>query len=253
MRAHVETARDLGVHLAFIGADACYWQIRFEPDRRGDADRTIVGYKKAAGALDPLARDGRPQNDNLITGRWRDLPVSRPEERLVGVMYAADPVDTDIVVSQADHWAFTGTGLENGDALRGLLGCEVDAMAGGGPRAIVRLAHSPFVDQGAQGSTRYADMTIYAAESGALVFAAGSVQWSWGLDGYNAPAWHTSRTSDAAQRITRNVLDRMLETPTHPRPGAGWLPSPKVLLTSAIAIVFVACAWFWRRMGRSDA
>ena len=219
MRAHVETARDLGVHLAFIGADACYWQIRFEPDRRGDADRTIVGYKEAAGALDPLARDGRPQNDNLITGRWRDLPVSRPEERLVGVMYAADPVDTDIVVSQADHWAFAGTGLENGDALRGLLGYEVDAMAGGGPRGIVRLAHSPFVDQGAQGSTRYADMTIYAAESGALVFAAGSVQWSWGLDGYNAPAWHTSRTSDAAQRITRNVLDRMLETPTHPQPG----------------------------------
>lgn len=96
-------------------------------------------------------------------------------------------------------------------------------------------------------------MTIYAAESGALVFAAGSVQWSWGLDGYNAPAWHTSRTSDAAQRITRNVLDRMLETPTHPQPGAGWLPSPSVLLASAIGNMFVAGAWFWRRMGRSDA
>ena len=252
MRAHVEAARDLGLHLAFLGADACYWQIRFEPDRRGDVDRTIVGYKEAAGTLDPLALDGRPQNDHLITGRWRDLPVALPEERLVGVMYAADPVDADIVVSQADHWAFTGTGLRNGDALRGLLGYEVDAMSGGGPRGIARLAHSPFVDQGAQGKTRYADMTIYAAESGALVFAAGSVQWSWGLDGYNAPAWHTSRTSDAAQRVTRNVLDRMLETPTHPRPAAGSLPSPLVLLASAIALMFVALAWFWRRMGHSD-
>ena len=97
--------------------------------------------------------------------------------------------------------------------LGGLLGYEVDAIYGGGPPGIVRLAHSPFVEpaaQGAQARTRYADMTIYQVDSGALVFAAGSIQWSWGLDGYNAPAWHTSRTSGAAQRITKNVLDRML-------------------------------------------
>ena len=253
MRAHVEAARELGVHLAFLGADACYWQIRFEPSSRGDANRTIVGYKEAAGSLDPLALDGRPQNDHLITGRWRDLPVARPEDRLVGVMYTADPVDADVVVSQADHWAFAGTGLRNGDALPGLLGYEVDAMFGAGPPGIARLAHSPFVDQGAQGKPRYADMTVYAAESGALVFAAGSVQWSWGLDGYNAPPWHTVRTSEAAQRVTRNVLDRMLQTPAHPRePAAGWLPSPLVLLASAVAIAFVVRAWIWRRMGRSD-
>ena len=253
MRDHVESARDAGVHLAFLGADACYWQIRFEPNARGDANRTVVGYKEAAGDLDPLALDGRPQNDHLITGRWRDRPTSRSEERLVGVMYAADPVDADIVVGQADHWVFAGTGLRNGDALRGLLGYEVDAMSGGGPPAIARLAHSPFKDQGAHGAIRYADMTMYAAESGALVFAAGSIQWSWGLDGYNAPAWHTPRASEAAQRITRNVLDRMLETPAAPRPPAGWLPSPLVLLASAVAIVFVLRAWIWRRMGWNDA
>jgi N,N-dimethylformamidase beta subunit-like protein len=78
---------------------------------------------------------------------------SRPEERLVGVMYAADPVDADIVVSNAAHWAFRGTGLKNGDALRGLLGYEVDAIYGSGPPGLERLAHSPFVDQG---RTRFA-------------------------------------------------------------------------------------------------
>ncbi len=253
MREHVERARDLGMHLVFLGADACYWQIRFEPGAGGVPDRTIVAYKEAAGRLDPLALDGRPQNDRLITGRWRDRPVSRPEERLVGVMYAADPVDADIVVSQAEHWVFGGTGLHNGDALRGLLGYEVDAMAGDGPATITRLGHSPFADQGAAGKTRYADMTIYTAASGALVFAAGSIQWSWGLDGYNAPAWHTNRVSEAAQRITNNVLDRMLQTPTAPRPPADWRPSPIVLLAAAIAIVFVVRAWFWRRMRRNAA
>ena len=52
VREHVEAARDRGVHLAFLGADACFRQIRFESNERGDTDRTIVGYKEAAGALD---------------------------------------------------------------------------------------------------------------------------------------------------------------------------------------------------------
>src|SRR5262249_35820210 len=31
MRRAIEAARDRGVHLAFLGADVGYWQIRFEP------------------------------------------------------------------------------------------------------------------------------------------------------------------------------------------------------------------------------
>jgi N,N-dimethylformamidase beta subunit-like protein len=254
MRQHVEAARDDGVHLAFLGADAAYWQIRFEPGPRGDPDRTIVAYKEAAGALDPLAIDGAPQNNRLVTGRWRDRPTSRPEERLVGVMYAADPVDADIVVSAPDHWAFAGTGLRAGDRLPGLLGYEVDAIYGGGPATIERLAHSPFVDRGANGRTRYADMTIYTAASGALVFATGSMQWNWGLDGYNAPAWHAVRTSDAAQRVTRTILDRMLQTrgaavSRHTMPD--WMPSPIVAIAMLIAAAAVLRAWLRRPAGRS--
>jgi hypothetical protein len=253
MRRHVEQARDRGVHLAFLGADVCYWQVRFEPDARGKPDRTLVSYKEAAGNLDPLALDGTPQNNRLITGRWRDRPISRPEERLVGVMYAADPVDADIIVDRPDHWAFAGSGLRKGDALRGLLGYEVDAMSGIGPPAIERLAHSPFTNQGAPGTVRYADMTMYTAESGALVFAAGSMQWNWGLDDYNAPTWHSPRASEAARRITRNILDRMLQTEVHPRPReTAWLTSPIVLVAWAVAIGFVLRAWIWNRMRAHD-
>jgi hypothetical protein len=79
-------------------------------------------------------------------------------------MYAADPVDGDIIIDDASHWVFAGTGLARGQALRGLLGYEVDAMHGEGPRGLVRLAHSPF---GGRGNTRYADMTLYTAESDA--------------------------------------------------------------------------------------
>ena len=246
MREHVEAARDRGVHLAFLGADACFWQIRFEPGARG-ADRTVVAYKEAAGDLDPLAIDGDPRNNRRITGRWRDQPISRAEERLVGVMYAADPVDGDVVIDEASHWVFAGTNVKRGDALRGLLGYEVDAIYGNGPANIVRLAHSPFVDQG---KTRYADMTIYTAASGALVLATGSMQWNWGLDGYNAPEWHTRRTSPAAQQATRNVLNRMLAQPGRPITARRLIPSPLVLLAIAIAAVLVWRAWISSRMAR---
>ena len=248
MRQALEAARDRGVHLAFLGADAGYWQIRFEPDAAGVADRTIVAYKEAAADADPLAIDGDPRNDRYVTGRFRDRPTSRPEERLIGVMYAADPVDGDIVVSNSSHWVFAGTGMKDGDALHGLLGYEVDAIYGGGPPNLERLARSPFVDQG---RVRYADMTIYTAASGALVFATGSMQWNWGLDGYNAPAWHPLIVDARAQRITRNVLDRMLAQPPVPAtPSRDAWPSVIVLVAAIGAAAYVLRAWVVTRRRR---
>jgi hypothetical protein len=78
MRRHIEAARDRGVHLAFLGGGPSYWQNRFEPGSSGDADRTIVSYKEAAGDLDPFAVDRDLENNRQITGRWRDRPISRP-------------------------------------------------------------------------------------------------------------------------------------------------------------------------------
>jgi hypothetical protein len=247
MRTHVEDARGRGVHLAFLGAGACYWRIRFEPNSAGRADRTIVGYKERANDEDPLARDGNAANDRSITGRWRDRPRSRPEEGLIGIMYAADPVDGDIIVDEASHWAFAGTGLKRGDALPGLLGYEVDAIYGEGPAGLVRLAHSPFGDRGKK---RHAEMTLYTAESGAIVFATGSMQWNWGLDGYNAPQWHSLRTREAAQQVTRNILDRMLQG----RGRSLWpmisRSNTVVLTATVVAGLLVLRAWISSRMGR---
>ncbi|HWO06386.1 MAG TPA: N,N-dimethylformamidase beta subunit family domain-containing protein, partial [Methylomirabilota bacterium] len=207
MREHVEAARDQGVHLAFLGANACFWQIRFEPGASGAPDRTVVAYKDAV-ATDPVAADPSEERARRASGRWRDAPTARPESALIGVMYLADPVDGDVVVDDADHWAFAGTGLRRGSVLPGLLGYEVDAVAEGSPAGLRRLAHSPFSRP--SGETGYADMTIHETAGGALVFATGSMYWNWGLDGYNAPRGHGDRVSAAAQRITRNVLERML-------------------------------------------
>ena len=159
-------------------------------------------------------------------------------------------MDGDIVVDDASHWAFAGTGLKRGDALRGLLGYEVDAMQGDGPPGIERLAHSPFVDHG---RTRFADMTVYTADSGAMVFATGSMHWNWGLDGYNSPRWHPLRVSAAAQQVTRNVLTRMVESPAARRLPARLRGSNTVVLTAAVIAAFVVLrAWISSRMNRRD-
>jgi hypothetical protein len=208
MREHVEAARDRGVALVFLGANTSFWQIRFEPSHRGEPDRTIVAYKGAAATEDPYAASPDPPTARLATGRWREPPTSRPEADLVGVQYIADPVDGDMIVADATNWTFEGTGLSNGDALPGLLGYEVDAVSDASPPGLHVLAHSPFGRGAAEPG--HSDMVIYQASSGALVFATGSMYWSWGLDDYNAPRLHSRRVSAAAQQVTRNVLARML-------------------------------------------
>jgi hypothetical protein len=205
MRAHVEDGRDRGVHLAFFSGNVCYWQIRLEPSAiTGEPDRTIVSYKDDAPSLDPYAREELGKR-HLMTVHWRDEPVNRPEESLIGVMYDGNPVDADIVISEPDHWTMAGTGLRPGDRLPRLLGYEADRVFGSPPPGATILAESPYMFEG---RPHRAHMTVYALPTGATVFAAGTIQWSWGLDDFNVPTLRKSSLNPNVQQITRNVLAR---------------------------------------------
>ncbi len=210
MRNNFEAARDAGVNLGFFAANTGYWQIRYEPSAlSGTANRTVVGYKSDALTKDPLALDGDPSNDYLITTLFRLPPVNRPEDALIGVMYQSchcGRVDGDIVVADDSSWVFEGTGLHNGDHLQGLLGAEVDKMFGHAPAGTTVIARSPFPNPEAPGGIDYAEMTVYTTAKGSTVVATGSEQWSWGLDDYATN--HTVRTNPAAQEATRNILKR---------------------------------------------
>ncbi|MEG4012375.1 MULTISPECIES: N,N-dimethylformamidase beta subunit family domain-containing protein [unclassified Microcoleus] len=248
MRSNIEAARNNGVSVGFFGSNTCYWQIRLEPSRiTGEINRTVVAYKEMAD-LDPLngfraevggvdlpleiatagelklgiGQPGRgpiatsnqsPALYSLVTSRWRDSAVGRPEDALIGVMYETFQVNSDIVIDETvPDWLLDKTSLKNGDKLSGLLGYEVDRMFGNAPKNIVRVAHSPYPHGG---GTRYADMTIYTADSGAKVFATGSMQWVWGLDDFNAPQLRDSVINTGAQQITRNVLAKLLNSAKH--------------------------------------
>ncbi|MDH3459688.1 MAG: hypothetical protein OEM00_01685 [Burkholderiaceae bacterium] len=218
MRQHVEAARDAGVHLGFFSANCAYWQVRFEDSSEsGTSSRIMVCHKKAA--RDPIAASGADRS--RATDKWRSEAVNRPEEQLIGVMYTADPVDADIVIKAAEHWVFANTGLEAGATLPGLLGYEVDRVHAHAPAGIQILAESPWVALTDPRQHGVAHMSVYTAAGGAIVFATGTIQWSWALDDYNVPALRSSRLSSAAQQITHNVLQRVLSM----RPSASALSS----------------------------
>ncbi len=216
MRDNVEDARNHGLGLGFFGANICYWQIRLEPSGTGQNNRTIVGYKNFAATEDPYMLDLDSSNDILATTRWRETPVNRPENAFIGIMYTTDPVDGDIIASDVSHWIYTGTGLQNGDKLNGLLGYEIDSYINNGeaPANTQIVATSPDpLNPAIIGNmsvyTRSCPNWYFCANNTATVFATGSMQWNWGLDNYG----FRGLENNAAKQITRNVLARIVSAP----------------------------------------
>jgi hypothetical protein len=205
MRQNVIAARDAKVNLGFFGANSCYWQIRFEDSPvTGSANRTIVCYKADALTKDPFAHGPKSY---LTTTNWRSFPVNRPEAELVGAMSKGGyyGIAADIVVSDVANFVFQGTGLQNGDHLQGLLGYEADtSYPEFAPVGTVVIAHSPF--KASDGFAGFSDMVFYPASSGATVLDTGSMQWSWGVDDYNAALPHAVYTLPDVQQATRNIL-----------------------------------------------
>jgi hypothetical protein len=204
MRNNVEQARDRGIHLAFLGSNAAYWRIHFDGTRRRFSVNKIT----------------TPSGD-----LWR-VGGARAEISLIGTEYVYNSGDLDMRVADPlpAHWVFDKTGVTPGLVLRGMLGYEFDGEwdnypAGDDrvrpvpPPGTVRLTSTPFTAT-SKGTTGRAYSTIYQAPSGAYVFGAGSMQWNWGLDDYNATqtGGRVSRVNDVVRQMTHNVLRKFANT-----------------------------------------
>ncbi|MCD5350978.1 DUF4082 domain-containing protein [Kineosporia mesophila] len=200
-RANVERARDAGVNLAFFSGNEVYWKTRYEPgvDASKTPYRTLVTYKSTHD-------DSQTDPTGVWTGTWRDPRFSppadggRPENALTGTMTTAIE-GTRAIKVPADEgklrlWRNTsvaslGAG-QTATLPAGTLGYEWNSDVDNGfrPPGAVRLSDSTYdveqrlTDYGSQtapGTARH-HLMLYRAGSGALVFGAGTVQWSWGLD-----------------------------------------------------------------------
>ena len=204
MRDNVQAAINAGVNVGFFGANICYWQIRFEPNAAGVPDRVIVGYKdfaeiNQAPGPDPMYG----VNNSIVTTLWRDPVVNKPENGLLGVMYIDQMKNTErpYVVTNPSNWVFANTGFVNGSSVPGIVGYEYDAIFNNGfsPAGLTKLSDSP-VD-GMNGVSN-ANSTIYTAASGARVFAAGTIEWSHGLDNYGG----LTTANAGIQQTTANIF-----------------------------------------------
>ena len=101
-RAHVEAARDAGVHLAFFSGNDVFWKIRWEPstDPSHTPYRTLVTYKEthANAKIDPLP--------DVWTGTWRDSrPFNpegpKPENALKGTIFTVNAWRNDPLIVPA--------------------------------------------------------------------------------------------------------------------------------------------------------
>jgi hypothetical protein len=219
MRDGVESARDHGVGLAFLGANASYWQMRFEPDSAGTPDRTVVCYKVQS-FPNTLANDPLYGKDNTrVTAQWRDPVLDRPENAMIGIMYSGFTHQQQgfpwVLGAQANAPFVAGTGLQPGQQYGcDVVGYEWDRVFknGAGPANLQVLATSTTKTQ--DGVADVSNTTYYIAASHALVFATGSIYWTESLDDYrfvgDASCPQQNSGVPGMQQLMANIMNALI-------------------------------------------
>ncbi|WP_422923925.1 DUF4082 domain-containing protein [Singulisphaera sp. PoT] len=246
-RDNIEAALDAGVNLGFFSGNEGYWKTRWAPSLAspsGDAYRTVISYKESqvGVAIDPM--DQAPTY--ISTGTWRDQRFGspsdggRPENALTGQAYMNDRTNVDLGISMnvpasdgdLRFWRNTSVAdLAPGQVAtlgQYVVGYETDEPLDNGfqPAGLMTMSSTTFsttshvivpwgTSVGPGTSTH--QISLYRAASGALVFGAGTVQWSWGLDGNHN---NTPTTPDLAmQQATVNLFADMYAQPSTLQPG----------------------------------
>lgn len=229
-RANIEKARDAGVNLQFLTGNEAYWRTRYEPSTTGGNDyRTLVSYKETWSytKLDPSPE---------WTGTWRDPRYASqengaglPENELTGTAYMVNNGDLPITVNDREGklrtWRDTPlTELDSGQSAElapHTVGYESNEDLDNGfrPPGLIRLSTTTgdvpeylqdFGNDVLPGKTTH-HTTMYRAPSGALVFSAGSIQWTWGLD-----QWHDGNGAEADPRMQQAQVNLLADMGAQP-------------------------------------
>jgi Domain of unknown function (DUF4082)/Bacterial Ig domain/Secretion system C-terminal sorting domain len=215
-RDNVETARSLGVHMAFFAGNEVYWKTRWEADASGNDHRTLVCYKEGTlgdGSTGESSCGTKCDVSSPVwTGLWRmgaAYDAGLPENSLTGQI----------------SWAQVSGAIQVPDTYKNLRFWRNTTIANLGSGQVATLApntldHEWDYEQYAASypnvrialsSTTINGLThklsLYRHSSGALVFGAGTVQWSWGLDG--AHFGGTTTISKDMQQATLNLFADM--------------------------------------------
>ena len=200
--SNVTAARNAGVNLAFFAGNLMYWKTRWANSQYGNEPyRTLICYKES---LDTVQDD--PADPPTWTGLWRDMRFTppddaSPENAVTGQLWDvnccsyADTVSSDY--AKLAMWKNTAVAsLGSGQTYTmpdETLGYEWDSDVDNGYRPPGEIDMSMTCESDVSqvlltvteqfaSETACNSLTLYRASSGALVFDAGTVQWSWGLN-----------------------------------------------------------------------
>jgi hypothetical protein len=241
-RANVAAALAAGVNLAFFSGNEMFWKTRWGPsiDGSNTPDRTLTTYKETH-----YNAPVDPQDPPTWTGAWADPRFSppgdggQPANAITGQQFLVNSGTADMTVpyqySKLRFWRNTSVAkLSSGNSVtlafnQGVLGYEWDADQDNGFRPAGEFDMSSTTVTGVQAFTDYGSLvnnsatathhlTLYRAPSGALVFGAGTVQWSWGLS--NVDPWGAAGPDSTVapdpnmQQATVNLFADMGAQPT---------------------------------------
>ncbi len=262
-RRSVEAARDAGVHLAFFSGGTMFWKARLEPsiDDTQTPYRTIVCYKETHSRIDDRGeyQPGMKIDPNLDewTGTFRDAAAfnpegPHPENAVTGSMTTVRGWRHDALLVPADFaahrfWRNTSVAsLKPGQVaiLEGsALGPHWDEDIDNGFRplglehlsetTVNNVAYLQDFGSVTDGGTATHHLTLYRAESGALVFSAGTPEWSWGLDSHHTNIEGNPYHDPTARiGVDPRAPDRRVEQATaNLLADMGALPAPNRLFT----------------------
>ncbi|MBY5522827.1 DUF4082 domain-containing protein, partial [Rhizobium leguminosarum] len=230
-RTNVEAARDAGVNLMFWSGNEVYWRTRWGNAYSADGTpyRTLISYKETfspTASIDP---------SNEWTGTFRDPRLSppavgggNPENSLTGQLFKVDDVGSNLQAITIPYddanlrfWRNTSVAnLQPGQTAtltKNYLGYEWDEAVDNGfdPAGLVKLSSTTLpvstylLDYGntTGNATSTHNLTLYRAPSGALVFGAGTVYWTWGLS--NNHDNQATPTDPRVQQAMVNLLADM--------------------------------------------
>jgi hypothetical protein len=216
-RNNVEAARNAGVNLAFFSGNEVYWKTRWESND-GTEDRTLVCYKEgtmADGTLNERVCGSKCDGSTSEwTGLWRmgaNYDAGKPENALTGqISWVEFPSQIEVPAFYKKLRFWRNSSVAN-------LSAGQTAALGANTLGYEWDYEQPaFASSNAPGRITMSSKTVnslthklslYRHSSGALVFGAGTVQWSWGLDGNH---WGGSTTvSPEMQQATVNLFADM--------------------------------------------
>jgi hypothetical protein len=206
MYENVKRAIDAGVNAAFFSGNSVDGVLDIRVSAAGIPNRVIERIGKFGGA--------NSERERNVPKPWKQ---HGPDAALLMGAQTTSPANgtADWTCTNDKHWLFAGTGMKNGDSIKGLVGWEHHGPPLPEMKGLEVLARGPVSSRGRPQNTEYT-ATMYPGPKGNLVFNAATIWWSDGLiepPGYLRPSAHGGTPpgpDERVQRMTRNLFERFL-------------------------------------------